>query len=54
MQTSLFDQQQPAFLVAVECIYGLKQARALYQQWSVVRIDIKDEHEVLGFEIAAD
>ena len=32
------------FLVAVEGIYGVKQARALDQPWPVGRIDIKDEH----------
>jgi hypothetical protein len=50
----LFDQQQPALLVAVEGIYGSEQARALDQPWLVVRIDVKDEHKVLRFEIAAD
>jgi hypothetical protein len=40
----LFDQQKPAFLVAIEGIYGGEQARTLDQPWLVVRIDVKDEY----------
>ena len=40
----LFDQQQPALLVAVGGIYGGEQAPTLDQPWLVVRIDVKDEH----------
>jgi hypothetical protein len=40
----LFDQQQPALLVAVGGIYGGEQAPTLDQPWPVVRIDVKDEH----------
>jgi hypothetical protein len=50
----LFDQQQPALFVAVEGVYGGEQARSLDQPWLVVRIDVKHEHQVLSFEIAAD
>jgi hypothetical protein len=50
----LFYQQQPTLLGAVERIYGGKQARALDQPWLEVRVDVKDEHHVLGFEIAPD
>ena len=50
----LFDQQQPALLVAVEGIYGGEQASTLDQPWLEVRIDVEDEHQVLIFEIAAD
>ena len=50
----LFDQQEPALLVAVERIYRSQQSRPLDKPWSVARIDIEDEHQVLGFEIAAD
>ena len=44
----------PRFSVAVERIYGGEQTGPLDQPWLVVRIDVKDEHEVLGFEIAAN
>ncbi len=40
----LFDQQQPALLVAVEGIYGGEQAHTRDQPWLVVLIDVKDEH----------
>ena len=50
----LLYQQQPAFLVAVKRIYGGEQTGPLDQPWLVVRIDVKDEHEILSFEIAAN
>jgi hypothetical protein len=39
---------------AVESIHGSEQTRALDQPWLVVRIDVKDGHEVFSFEIAAN
>ena len=46
---NLFDQQQPALLVAVEGIDGREQTRALDEPWLIVCTDVKDEHQVFGF-----
>jgi hypothetical protein len=51
-RVSLFNEQQPAGPVAVERVYCSEQVRKLDQPR--LRIDIKDEHEVLGFEITAE
>lgn len=50
----LLYQQQSAFPVAVKRIYGGEKTGPLNQPRLVVRIDVKDEHEILSFEIAAN
>ena len=51
---ALFNHHQAALLFAVERINRGKQTPRLNQPWSVALIDIQHEHQVLGFEIAAD
>ena len=50
----LLYQQQSAFPVAVKRIYGGEQTGPLNQPRLVVRIGVKDEHEIFIFEIAAN
>jgi hypothetical protein len=54
MASLLFDQQQPPLPVTVEGVYGSEQARTLDQPWLKICVDVKNEYEVLRFEIATD
>lgn len=49
-----FDQEQSAFFAAVEGIHRREQPLALDQPRLVTFIHIKDEHQILGFQIASD